>query len=416
MMKRLTTALLALTCIAYVEAATAGNNIPDRETKKKEMQTPPQGGFKLSGYIQTQFQWGEEEASLKVGAANENGQEPFSRFGIRRGRLKFTYSHPIASAVFQLDITEKGVGVKDAYLNISEPWLGIFSIRTGIFDRPFGFEISHSSSSRESPERSTIFQTLFPEERDLGAMLVIKGPSGSPWNIVELRGGLFAGNGIKQDNDSRNDFIGQLVLNKSYEAFSFGAGISYYHGSVYQGTDKVYTMQNGGFESDINEANARRYAKRQYFGFDARISVKSVLGTTTLRGEYIFGTQPGTDKSSKSPNSAALPAGDTYIRPFGGGYAVLAHDIARTPLSVLVKYDWYDPNTQVAGIGIGSNNTGIADVKRSALGFGAAWHIMKNLKLTAYYDLVRNETSANLQGMGSDLKDNMFTLRLQYKF
>lgn len=415
-MKRLTTALLALMCIAHVEAVTAGNDVPDKEPKKKEIQTPQQGGFKLSGYIQTQFQWGEEDASLKVGAANENRQEPFNRFGIRRGRLKFTYSHPIASAVFQLDITEKGVGVKDAYLNISEPWLGIFSLRTGVFDRPFGFEISHSSSSRESPERSTIFQTLFPEERDLGAMLVIKGPLGSVWNIVELRGGLFAGNGIKQDNDSKKDFIGQLVLNKSYDKFSFGAGVSYYHGFVYQGTNTVYTIKGGGFEADTNDANAGMYAKRQYFGFDARFSIKSVLGTTTLRGEYIFGTQPGTDKSSKSPNSSSLPAGDTYIRPFGGGYTVLAHDIASTPLSVLVKYDWYDPNTKVAGNEIGTNHTGAADVKRSALGFGAAWHIMRNLKLTAYYDLVRNETSANIEGMRGDLKDNMFTLRLQYKF
>lgn len=416
MMKRLTTALLALMCIAHVEAVTASNDVPDKETQKKERKAPAQGEFKLSGYIQTQFQWGQQDASLKVGSANENGQEPFSRFGIRRGRLKFTYSHPIASAVFQLDITEKGVGVKDAYLNITEPWLGVFSVRTGIFDRPFGFEISHSSSSRESPERSTIFQTLFPDERDLGAMLVVKGPSGSGWDILEFRGGLFAGNGIKQDNDSRKDFIGQLVLNKSYNNFSFGAGVSYYHGFVYQGTGTVYTMNDGGFEANTNDANTGRYAKRQYFGFDARFSVKSVLGTTTLRGEYIFGTQPGTDKSSKSPNSASLPTADTYIRPFGGGYAVLAHDIARTPLSVLVKYDWYDPNTKVSGNSIGSNNTGAADIKRSALGFGAAWHIMKNLKLVAYYDLVRNETSANLDGMGSDLKDNMFTLRLQYKF
>ncbi|MDR3062269.1 MAG: hypothetical protein LBU57_09190, partial [Dysgonamonadaceae bacterium] len=65
--------------------------------------------LKVSGYIQTQYQQGEKDASLNVGTGNEKpGEDSFGRIGIRRGRIKFLYEDGIASGVFQLDITEKG--------------------------------------------------------------------------------------------------------------------------------------------------------------------------------------------------------------------------------------------------------------------------------------------------------------------
>jgi phosphate-selective porin len=39
-----------------------------------------------------------------------------------------------------------------------------------------------------------------------------------------------------------------------------------------------------------------------------------------------------------------------------------------------------------------------------------------NVKFMAYYDIVTNETSQNLSAFAKDLKDNVLTLRLQYKF
>jgi len=175
-------------------------------------------------------------------------------------------------------------------------------------------------------------------------------------------------------------------------------------------------MTDSGFRTETDPSNKGRYAKRQYYGFDACFRFETDLGTTTLRGEYLFGTQPGTQTSSKSPNTAALPASDTYLRPFRGGYVLLAHDIEDTPFSLVAKYDVYDPNTKVSGNALGTGGTGITDALRWAIGFGATWHIMKGLKLTAYYDIVRNETSTALDGFAADLKDDMFTLRLQYKF
>ena len=50
------------------------------------------------------------------------------------------------------------------------------------------------------------------------------------------------------------------------------------------------------------------------------------------------------------------------------------------------------------------------------IGVGLLWKINNSLRLTAYYDVVRNEKSINLSGYNKDIKDDVFTLRLQYKF
>ena len=118
--------------------------------------------FTVSGYIQAQYQWGQRDASLRVGSSNEDSDGSFNRIGIRRGRIKLDYAEGIFSSVFQLDITEKGVGVKDAYLNIKDPWLGVISLRAGIFDRPFGYETAYSSSSRKPRSAPWFSRPYFP--------------------------------------------------------------------------------------------------------------------------------------------------------------------------------------------------------------------------------------------------------------
>lgn len=319
----------------HTGAAAAPYGHDDRKEKRHEEPVSDKGRLKISGYLQPQFQWGEGDASLKVGTPNDNPSKSFNRLGLRRGHLKFAYAYKTASAVVQIDVsTEKGVILKDAYIDVKEPWLRTFGLQAGVFNRPFGLEIELSSSVRETPERSYIFPMLFPDERDFGAMLVIRAPEDSPWHIVGLQAGIFSGNGIGQDNDNRKDFIGHLSFGDEFDDFSFRAGASYYHGFVYQGTGTVHTMTDSGFRTETDPSNKGRYAKRQYYGFDACFRFETDLGTTTLRGEYLFGTQPGTQTSSKSPNTAgtarighlpaSVPGRLRPSRPRHRGYALLA--------------------------------------------------------------------------------------------
>jgi hypothetical protein len=60
-------------------------------------------------------------------------------------------------------------------------------------------------------------------------------------------------------------------------------------------------------------------------------------------------------------------------------------------------------------IGTGSNFS-LADVQYNTFGFGALHHFNDNLKLTLFYDLVKNE-STSLPGATADISDNVFTCR-----
>ena len=376
----------------------------------------PSGKLKVSGYIQAQFEHGEKDASLNVGAPNEHPERGFNRIGVRRGRVKLTYEECIVSAVFQVDLTEKGLSLKDIYVNVKDPWWRTNELRAGVLNRPFGYEITHSSSLRESPERSTTFRTLFPQERDLGVNIVLRAPETSPLHILKLEAALVAGNGIQRETDSRKDFIGRLsVASEAGRWLKYGAGISYYNGGVYQGTDSVYRMEGKAFALHADAGNRGRFAKREYFGADAQVAVRSVLGTTQLRGEVLLGTQPGTAGSSQSPNYSVLPANNTYLRRFFGGYAMLVHDIGRTPFAVVAKYDWYDPNVDVRGNEVGLGGTTGTDALQHTVGVGALWHATRNLRLLAYYDFVFFEQTTHLASFSNQEADH-FTLRLQYKF
>ena len=71
----------------------------DIQTKSMNVSIPRPQKLKVSGYIQTQFQHGLENASLNVGTKNNDPEKNFNRIGIRRGRIKFAYDEGIASGV-----------------------------------------------------------------------------------------------------------------------------------------------------------------------------------------------------------------------------------------------------------------------------------------------------------------------------
>ena len=416
--------------------------------------------FKVSGYIQAQYQYGESAAdgnNFKLakranayesnayypGSTDYKGLDGFSRFGLRRGRFKLTYEDGIASGVAQIDITEKGINdaavpgrnvvmFKDLYINIKDPWFGTSALKTGIFDRPFGHEIAYSSSRRESPERSRIFQSLFPDERDLGAMLTLQPAKTSVWNCLKLEAGLFAGNGIKPQIDSHMDFIGHLSVRKIFGSdMSISGGISLYIGDVLQTDSSTYVMKNKQFILDSKSRNnIGRLAKRQYIGFDLQYSLMTSFGLTQLRGEYLFGEHPGNASGAYSFGLNDIQNDPVYMRKISGGYILFVQDLGQLPISAIVKYDWYNPNTGVSGnnIAVTDSKTGRGDIQMSNLGLGLMWRINPALRLTSYYDIVSNETTENLKdtrntndqitkyGYESNRKDNVFTLRLQYKF
>jgi len=189
-------------------------------------------------------------------------------------------------------------------------------------------------------------------------------------------------------------------------------GISAYLGGIRMMNDTVYVVKNNAWTIESDTGNKGKFAKRHYFGADFQFSTVTVAGLTQLRAEYIFGEHPG-NAANMYRGLSALPAetAKTYMRNINGGYIVLTQHIGTLPLAVVAKYDWYNQNTKLSGDNVQERG----DLSYSTVGFGTFWDINSSLRLTAYYDIVTNEKSKNVND-GKDFNDNVFTLRLQYKF
>lgn len=385
--------------------------------------------IRISGYIQAQYQ-----SAASPGVKNYSGGDfasnVNSRFMLRRGRIRFDYIHfkqgasPDAQFVFQFDGTERGVAIRDFWGRVFENKFKLFSLTTGMFARPFSYELNLSSSDRESLERGRMSQILLKTERDLGAMITFeKRKSGDFWSLLRVDAGFFNGQGLTSvsDFDNRKDFISRLTLKpiKLDGNIKVGGGISYLNGGMAQNSalsGKILSASKE-FFIDSNIQNKGRILPRKYYGLDVQLKIKTVLGTTEIRGEGMRGVQTASKISSETP-AVLLAEDQTYfIRHFSGAYFYLIHNLTDRAHQFVLKYDWYDPNTDLSGNEINLNSSGVtsADIKYSTLGLGYNYQLNTNAKFMIWYDRIINEKTG-VEGFRDDLKDDILSLRLQFRF
>jgi hypothetical protein len=417
--------IIMSTSIAFAQQKTASPDTLAATINKLSKTVQVLEKIKISGYIQAQFQVA-DTLGTKTFEGGDFAKSSSKRFMVRRGYFKVAYAGGLSTYVLQINVNEKGFSVRDAYFNLKEPWLNAFSLTGGIFMRPFGCELLYPTNQRETPELARITQTLFPGERDLGASLTFQMPEKSTWHPFKIEAGLFTGNGTSAETDDKLDFIGRIGYSDACanNKISYGIGTSFYNGSVYQAKKQVYEIDSFkdtlAFRQILSDTIPGKYQKRQYIGFDGQFAFKTRLGTTTLRADYMFGTQPASDTSSISPSEKI--GAPLYNRKFQGAVVYLIHNFPNSIHSVVFKFDYYDPNTKLSGDQIGLKPrdakvyTNSTDIAYSTIGFGYFADVNKRLRLTLYFDLVKNETSKNLSKFGGDLKDNVFTARVQYRF
>jgi hypothetical protein len=326
--------------------------------------------MKLSGYIQGQFVHDDTSVdALSSPTATRNKDQ----FSIRRGRVKFTYQFsPTSKFVIQPDITSSGVVLKDGYVEFTEqktPWH--HTLTAGQFNWPFGFEIMYSSSDREMPERTRVVRTLFPGERDRGVMA-----SGLGLNDrFNYRIAIVNGTGTAQsfDFNKRKDIVGRVGGNLG----PVDLGVS-----IYQGSDLVSV---GGATSGREFDKTRQGIDFQWF---------TPIRGLGVRGEYIVGKQPPV-AGVTGANAASADV---------TGYYLYAIQNIGTQHQIVLRYDSYDPNS---GHKV---PVSAALAKVDTIGASYIFHWDANSKVMAAYEW------AKTQNVHPDPKDNIFTLRYQYKF
>ena len=387
--------------------------------------------IKIGGYIQPQFQLASGK-SAKSYEGGDFGPEINNRTMLRRSRIRIDYvslgegKKPGLQIVFQFDANERGFTVRDVWGRIFENKFKLFSFTMGMFARPFGYEINYSSSDRESPERGRMSQILMKGERDMGAMISFDPRRNIPGlNKFKIDVGLFNGQGINttRDFDNYRDLIARVSLKPVAltKNISFTFGASTLQGGLLQNTKYEYHtgLANGIVTTLVDSSATNLYGKspRKYYGADAQLKIRNRVGFSEFRAEYIAGEQSATNSSSESPY-ALLTGRDGYnVRNFCGGYLYYVQSLFSTRHQLVVKYDWYDPNTDVRGTEIGATGSTLTDanIKYNTLGFGYLNYLTENIKLVFFYARVSNEKTL-LKGYTSDVKDDVFTFRIQYRF
>ena len=387
--------------------------------------------LRFSGYIQPQFQI----ASAKGVKSFEGGDfapRVSNRFMLRRSRIRIDFVHfdkenaAGVQFVFQFDANERNFTVRDVWGRIFENKYKLFSFTTGMFARPFGYEVNYSSSDRESPERGRMTQLLMKSERDLGAMISFDvRKEKHPLKYLKVDAGFFNGQGINAagDFDNTKDFIGRVALKpiKINKNIFLSAGTSILYGGVENNTKYHYsTSRISGIKMQIVDSSGNNIGKvspRRYYGADIQLKFKNKIGFTELRGEFVSGLQTGTANSTETPTALLTGADGFHTRRFNGAYIYLLQNIFSLKHQLLVKYDWYDPNTKVKGneIGVASSNLTAANIKYSTLGLGYLYYITSNVKWVLYFTMPKNEKTL-LPGLDADIKDDVLTCRLQFRF
>jgi hypothetical protein len=386
--------------------------------------------LRIGGYIQPQFQVASEKG-VKGFEGGDFAARVNNRFMLRRSRIRIDYVHfgketiPGVQIVFQFDANERGFTVRDVWGRVFENKWQLFSFTTGMFARPFGYEVNLSSSDRESPERGRMSQLLMRSERDLGAMVSLDARNKKhKLRYLKIDAGFFNGQGINASGefDNAKDFIGRVAL-KPFpvtKKITLSMGASLLNGGLVQNTKYVYTTGTVSNVKrtvvDSSAANLDGVSPRKYYGADVQLKIKNKIGFTELRAEFIAGKQTGTANTTETP--VALIAGNDgfHLRNFNGAYFYLLQNLFSEKYQLVLKYDWYDANTKVSGNEI-ANGTGLsaANIKYSTFGAGLVHYMTSNIKLVLYYANVKNEYTL-LPGFTSDVKDNVFTARMQFRF
>ncbi|WP_300564884.1 porin [Flavobacterium sp.] len=379
--------------------------------------------IKISGYIQAQYDMYDFQDD-KGPVAGSSAAAPVSNsFFLRRARIKFTYETlEGVKFVLQPDFAFDKVSVKDAYVVLNDRWTQTYSLTVGQFNR-INYEVEFSSSVREFLERTRMINTLYPNERDLGAKVEANFDTKYQFPL-KLQLAAFNGNfgegataNQVRDIDSNKDVMARIVYSLKFPSKGLGIDVG---GHGYFGSTKVLPQpvtnpvtppavfsdtNNNSFTPEVGAT-----LKKDWLGVETQVYY-DFFGGTSLKAEYIQGTISGSTNPMETYSNFAA----NKIRDFRGFYISFMKNIGKSNQAI-VRFDQYDPNRRLSG----SDVTRVDDIKYNTWNFGWQYFYDENVKIVLGYNMPVNEKSDKVGGdyatTKGDRKDNTFSIRLQAKF
>lgn len=391
-------------------------------------------GVRLSGYLQTQYQWSQlSEDQLQQGGASLNR----NRFMVRRGRVRVSGDWKFFAFDLELDgSTTRGpfVGVRQANLSVlwrnpnaaRPPYL---MVTAGLTEAPFGHEIRLGQRDMMFMERSLGSLAFFAGPVDVGVR--VRGGLGAfRYDLAVMNGTPLddrAGARAGFDPTSAPDWVGRLGFEARPKKAAISGGVSFLYGTGFHaGTD----ASKGRVEwSDLNEngvldsgeliavpgqaATPSLDFRRWAVNADLQFALRSRAGWSQLLLEATMASNLDRDLIVADPVAVGSDLRELQA------YAAFIQDLYRWAV-VGLRYDYYDPNSDLLdrrrGVFVPANAAihTISPLLGAVLPGGVVPGF--RARLVVQYDAVHDALGRDSRGVPANLRNDQLTVRLQGEF
>lgn len=412
-----------------VEAERAADEQKAAQEKRSLLERVAKLGVTFSGYLQAQYAHNQVSEDQLLQGGTPINQD---RFAIRRGRLRVKGRWQYLRTDFEVDAsTTRGptASVRRAsvsgVLPSSDPnALPLLVLAAGLTEIPFGREVQQGQDDILFLERTTGSLALFSGPVDTGVRLdAAYGPlraqlavmNGSP--VDDRAGGPSALDPVRAP-----DLLGHVGFDSApLDSLRIVGGVSFLTGKGFHpgsdATKPVLQWDDSNADGVINAgelvAVAGRGAlpsknfKHWAVAADLDFELRTKLGWSRLYGEVTLAQNL----------DRALYVADPFAR--GNDLRELSWYVAAiqdvTPWGFVgVRYDQYDPNSDLTDNRRGQSVPADATIKTASPIVGARWPGYG--RLTFEYDAVKDKLARDVRGVPTDLKNNQWTLRVQGEF
>ncbi len=410
----------ALTLLAAGPASADPAAAPWQESLKKVID-----GLSLSAYVQGQYEHHQDsEDEQKNGALlNQN------RFVLRRARVKLDWQWKYAALMAEVDGNSvKGPAIGFQHAEASLLWRGsrplsappILALTGGLFDVPFGYELTESPRTRYFVERSLASRSFFPAEPDLGVRLT----SAVKWfraSVAIMNGeplGEKTGLSLRDPNGAKALVARAGAVFDASDWLTVTAGASLLSDKgFHSGTDP---SKNGVTWKDTNEngvidtgelvavpavaGTPSQSYSRWAVGGDVRLDMKSPIGRTAVHGEVMVGSNMDRGLFFADPVLTGIDARELGL-VVGFTQEIMGYGV------VGFRYDQYDPNADSQDREGGKLVPLSQTVRTFSPLVGAM--LPDRARLLFQYDFIRDKLGRDERGVPTDLKNDTWTVRLQ---
>ncbi len=385
----------------------------------------PADGISYGAYVQGQYETHQdsEDQLLQEGALQNK-----DRYSIRRARVSLLGDWEYMAFAVEVDAnTTNGpqVDLRKAEASLQyrpdrkKPPMIMATL--GQFDTPFGYELVESPRTRWFMERSVLSRAFWPGEPDLGVRLA--GALGFfRWTIASINGNPLGESTpyALQDPLAAKDVVFRFGVDTTPRPdLQIAGGISATRGNGFHaGTDATKSgiqwvdinndgiVENGELIPVIGRAATPSQSfDRWAVGADVRMNVRTPVGVTKVYAEIIAAANMDRGLFVADPVAAGSDQREL------GFYAGFVQEICRYGV-VGFRFDMYDPNSDALDkrggrlLPYSQAITTASPLIGLTLPDGRA-------RLVLQYDAIHNGLARDVQGVPTNLKDNVLTLRLQ---